>query len=774
MADEATKLFATIGADIRDYEQKMAQADQIAKQTAASMQRDLDRSAQAASRSLSQTGSAAHGASGKISQMSTAFKDAGQELEKLSGMASGGWLESFAGGAFVGVATTAINKMVELGKAAVTTALQMSTAAYQVGGVTNAFEGMAGTDAESMLAGLREASKGMISDLDLMLSANKAMMLNVTNDTETMMRLLEVAQVRGRAMGLSTAQAFENIVTGIGRMSPLILDNLGILTGGEQAFSDYAASIGKTAEQLTDTEKRQMLVNKVLSDSVTAADDAADATAQLQVAWTNLVNYLAQSDPVSLMQGQLTGVATEAQRLVVAAQVLDEFNAGQQRAQEWTDAGMSFGGADKELSTEQIDVLREKLKAAQSDFINGRISVEQFQEAINQVNEATGMAAWDRQADAFQESERQLHAYTSAAYGAVTATNELAAAQARLSPQLDFYYRNNANGLGIPEEQAAAMANPLNYNNAENTAGYQTLTDANIDIANSLSDMRFAAMDTAQQIAYLTSERDKYTHGSAEWIDLNTQIINLTKGQASASKSATSALEEQRRALESLADAAFGLSTVTEYDVLATQFGAYDDKPDEYLRRLEDAVNNPDSPYKDFLGGRSGDEAKFYLMQQKEAWQNGRWDQLGPGFRRDESIQAMVDQVTTQYENDQARQAILDEVMSRPEIAALGFSQNDIAGMVGLPQDYTEVGADRATALAEGLTSTDTGLSYATTFQEQIKAQEELFKATGGTIAGFVAAGFTAGIDDTTAKDIANALFPYLEKLLNPDSGKRP
>ena len=35
-------------------------------------------------------------------------------------------------------------------------------------------------------------------------------------------------QVRGRAMGLSTTQAFGDIVTGIGRMSPLILDNLGI------------------------------------------------------------------------------------------------------------------------------------------------------------------------------------------------------------------------------------------------------------------------------------------------------------------------------------------------------------------------------------------------------------------------------------------------------------------------------------------------------------------------------------------------------------------
>ena len=334
---------------------------------------------------------------------------------------------------------------------------------------------------------------------------------------------------------------------------------------------------------------------------------------------------------------------------------------------------------------------------------------------------------------------------------------------------LDYYYRTNKNGPGTYEGQLAEMANPLAYGSADNTTGYQTLTDANIDIANSLSDMRFAAMDTADQINHLTEERDRYTHGSPEWVDLNTQIINLTKAQASASKSATSALEEQRRALESLADAAFSFSTVTEYDVLATQFGDYKDKPDEYLRRLEDAVNNPDSPYKDYLGGRGGDEAKFYLMQQRQAWQSGQWDQLGAGFERDKSIDAMVNEVLAQQQEQQSRQAILDEVMSRPEIAALGFTENDVAGIVGLPQDYTEVGADRATALTEGLTSTDTGLSYATTFQEQIKAQEELFKATGATVAGFMAKGFADGIDSDTVEDMANAMFPYLYNLLNPD-----
>ena len=47
-------------------------------------------------------------------------------------------------------------------------------------------------------------------------------------------------------------------------MSPLILDNLGIVTGGQKTFDDYAASIGKVAEALTDAEKKQALINKAI------------------------------------------------------------------------------------------------------------------------------------------------------------------------------------------------------------------------------------------------------------------------------------------------------------------------------------------------------------------------------------------------------------------------------------------------------------------------------------------------------------------------------
>jgi DNA-binding phage protein len=144
----------------------------------------------------------------------------------------------------------------------------------QMGMLRTSFDQLAGSVGQSsaqMLDAMRTASGGMIADQELILSSNRAMMLGVADSSAEMAQLLEVAAVRGRAMGLSTAQAFNDLVTGLGRMSPLILDNLGIVTGGEKVFIDYAKSIGKSAEALTDAEKKQALFNKVINETDTSA-----------------------------------------------------------------------------------------------------------------------------------------------------------------------------------------------------------------------------------------------------------------------------------------------------------------------------------------------------------------------------------------------------------------------------------------------------------------------------------------------------------------------
>ncbi len=85
-----------------------------------------------------------------------------------------------------------------------------------------------GKDSDKIIESLRKASAGTISNKNLILTASKAMALGVTTDSVQMGKLLEVARSRARVFGLDTTQAFNDIVIGIGRLQPLILDNLGL------------------------------------------------------------------------------------------------------------------------------------------------------------------------------------------------------------------------------------------------------------------------------------------------------------------------------------------------------------------------------------------------------------------------------------------------------------------------------------------------------------------------------------------------------------------
>lgn len=121
-------------------------------------------------------------------------------------------------------------------------------------------------NSKDILSGLQNASKGAVSNYDLILSANKAMSLGVAKNTNDFTTLMEIARIKAKNMGITTTQAYNDIVTGLGRGSAMILDNLGITINAAQANEEYAKSIGKTVSQLTDAEKKQALINKVVAD----------------------------------------------------------------------------------------------------------------------------------------------------------------------------------------------------------------------------------------------------------------------------------------------------------------------------------------------------------------------------------------------------------------------------------------------------------------------------------------------------------------------------
>lgn len=168
--------------------------------------------------------------------------------------------------------------------AIVTTGLSIMSKAFELGEEAAKLQRLAdagdevarqyGGSMDLIIEKVREASLGAVSEMDIIRSANKAMMLGLGADADQLANLMEIAAFRGRAMGVSTTQAFDDIVRGVGRASPLILDNLGIVVKLGDVNEEYAASVGKTVQQLTAAEKKQALLNAVLSEGNQMLADA--------------------------------------------------------------------------------------------------------------------------------------------------------------------------------------------------------------------------------------------------------------------------------------------------------------------------------------------------------------------------------------------------------------------------------------------------------------------------------------------------------------------
>jgi hypothetical protein len=177
-----------------------------------------------------------------IKDLTKATKGMKQQSDDAFAFLKSGWFKMAA------VVTTA---MVGIKKA-----MDLSNEFLKFEQGVQAMEKQFGVSASKILKKLKEVSDGTISNADIIASANRAMALNVTKDVDKMAKLLEVARVRGQAMGVDTTQAFNDIVTGIGRASPLILDNLGIITKG---WNEEAKAAGQAFDQ-------QFILNKVLED----------------------------------------------------------------------------------------------------------------------------------------------------------------------------------------------------------------------------------------------------------------------------------------------------------------------------------------------------------------------------------------------------------------------------------------------------------------------------------------------------------------------------
>lgn len=144
--------------------------------------------------------------------------------------------------------------------------------AEQADGVTKAFNDL---NQEGLLDNLRKATKGTVNDVQLMTAAVKANDFRIP--LEDLGKYLEFAQLKAQQTGQSVDYMTDSIVNGLGRKSPLILDNLGISAAEISEKTKETGDFMKAVAEIVDTQ-----LAEAGETYISAADRAAQKTVELQ------------------------------------------------------------------------------------------------------------------------------------------------------------------------------------------------------------------------------------------------------------------------------------------------------------------------------------------------------------------------------------------------------------------------------------------------------------------------------------------------------------
>ena len=203
--------------------------------------------------------------------------------DKLSGMLQvfGGNLMTKAAGFAAGLASE-MGDMIQQG-------IEL---ARQGEGVRIAFERLGRGD---ILDGLREATHGTVTDIELMKAAVKFNDFKLP--VEELGTMLAFAQQKAKDTGQSVDYMVDSIVTGLGRKSLMILDNLGL-------------SATEIRERMKETGDMTKAVGAIIRDQMAAAGDyvetAADRAAQANVSLQNKMEELGRKfAPIEEASNQL-------------------------------------------------------------------------------------------------------------------------------------------------------------------------------------------------------------------------------------------------------------------------------------------------------------------------------------------------------------------------------------------------------------------------------------------------------------------------------------
>lgn len=301
--------------------------------------------------------------SSKLIQSSLAdmAKNSGDSLGRLGGAIDDAFT-LIKGGAVLTAAIEAIGE-----------ALQASFDAENVRAVNQEFEVLssrAGLATDTLAEGLKKAAGGLVDDTDLLKLANKAI-VEMGSSAAKLPEIMELARKASVLTGGSIKDTFEAMDQAIASGQTRALKNLGIIVDQNEAYKQYAASIGLTVEMLNTHQKQQAILNAVLEQGKTAFNGIDPSIRQNQQSYEQLKATLAGlKESAENAFDKLAGPALQ--------NMLSGLKAMASDAKKTLDANFGDG---VEGATAKLEVLQDKIrdtKAAIIDLEQKKLKGEDF------------------------------------------------------------------------------------------------------------------------------------------------------------------------------------------------------------------------------------------------------------------------------------------------------------------------------------------------------------------------------------------------------------
>lgn len=109
----------------------------------------------------------------------------------------------------------------------------------------------------------RKSTQGMVSDMTLMTEANKAHSLGLKFTASEYARVAKSATILAQKIGGDATKAVQDLITGMARQSPQILDNLGLTVKMSDAVANFKRQLKLGNVELSETGKRQAFLIEV-------------------------------------------------------------------------------------------------------------------------------------------------------------------------------------------------------------------------------------------------------------------------------------------------------------------------------------------------------------------------------------------------------------------------------------------------------------------------------------------------------------------------------